>query len=109
VVVATLSRPTAANVSPDNYDVLTYLKGVTVMALSLVLSGVLGTLQEKTYKQYGSHWKEGVFYTVCFKNTLASWLTLRSMLLPSLYFSSSPMMLAQDLENWQAMLKALHT
>jgi len=39
------------------------------MTLSLILSGVLGTLQEKTYKQHGSHWKEGVFYTVCFKNT----------------------------------------
>lgn len=25
---------------------------------------MLGVLQEKTYKQYGAHWREGVFYTV---------------------------------------------
>jgi len=31
--------------------------------MSLFLSGVLGILQEKTYKQYGAHWREGVFYT----------------------------------------------
>ena len=50
--------------SAAHYDVLTYVKGVTVMSLSLLLSGVLGTLQETTYRRYGSHWKEGVFYTV---------------------------------------------
>ncbi|KIM34087.1 hypothetical protein M408DRAFT_59453, partial [Serendipita vermifera MAFF 305830] len=63
VLVATLSRPTAANASSVHYDISTYIKGVTVMSLSLLLSGVLGTLQETTYRRYGSHWKEGVFYT----------------------------------------------
>lgn len=63
VLVATLSRPTAANASSVHYDISTYIKGVTFMSLSLLLSGVLGTLQETTYRRYGSHWKEGVFYT----------------------------------------------
>jgi hypothetical protein len=34
------------------------------MVLSLFLSGLLGTLQEKTYRAYGPVWKEGLFYTV---------------------------------------------
>lgn len=70
VLVATLSRPTAANDSSTHYEVSTYIKGVTVMSLSLLLSGVLGTLQETTYKRYGSHWKEGVFYTVSYEPVL---------------------------------------
>lgn len=35
------------------------------MVLSLLLSGLLGMLQEKTYRAYGPVWKEGLFYTVC--------------------------------------------
>jgi UDP-xylose/UDP-N-acetylglucosamine transporter B4 len=42
----------------------TYAIGIGLLATSLFLSGVLGILQEKTYKQYGGHWREGVFYTV---------------------------------------------
>lgn len=34
-----------------------------MMTASLLLTGVLGLLQESTYTTYGPHWKEGVFYT----------------------------------------------
>lgn len=35
-----------------------------MLTVSLMLTGVLGVLQERTYTKYGPHWKEGVFYTV---------------------------------------------
>jgi hypothetical protein len=35
-----------------------------MLCISLVLTGLLGILQEQTYKKYGPHWREGVFYTV---------------------------------------------
>jgi len=34
-----------------------------MLTISLFLTGILGVLQEKTYKKYGPCWKEGVFYT----------------------------------------------
>lgn len=37
-----------------------------MLTFSLILTGVLGMLQEITYKKYGPHWKEGLFYTVSF-------------------------------------------
>ncbi|KAG8849159.1 golgi uridine diphosphate-N- acetylglucosamine transporter [Serendipita sp. 411] len=64
VCIATLSRPTSRTSMQDDYDPVAYVKGIFVMALSLILSGILGTLQEKTFRQYGSFvWKEGLFYT----------------------------------------------
>lgn len=35
-----------------------------MLTVSLLLTGVLGLLQEKTYTRYGPCWKEGLFYTV---------------------------------------------
>ncbi|KAL0566441.1 hypothetical protein V5O48_015574, partial [Marasmius crinis-equi] len=40
-----------------------YALGIGMLVVSLLLSGILGILQEKTYKKYGPCWKEGVFYT----------------------------------------------
>jgi len=34
-----------------------------MLTVSLLLTGVLGMLQEQTYIKYGPCWKEGVFYT----------------------------------------------
>jgi UDP-xylose/UDP-N-acetylglucosamine transporter B4 len=34
-----------------------------MLAVSSVLTGVLGMLQEQTYRKYGPCWREGVFYT----------------------------------------------
>jgi len=68
VIIATLSRPvlpSSASTDQDRAaDARTYATGIGLLATSLFLSGVLGVLQEKTYKQYGGHWREGVFYTV---------------------------------------------
>lgn len=64
VTLATISRPSTSSSSDPVQDNLTYIKGISVMTLSLLLSGVLGTLQEKTYRRYGRVWREGVFYTV---------------------------------------------
>jgi UDP-xylose/UDP-N-acetylglucosamine transporter B4 len=34
-----------------------------MLVASLLLTGLMGLLQEKTYRKYGPCWKEGVFYT----------------------------------------------
>ena len=63
VVLATVSKPSKASPAlfdePDNYSV-----GILMLSVSLLLTGVLGVLQERTYQTYGPCWKEGVFYTV---------------------------------------------
>ncbi|KAI0731225.1 UAA-domain-containing protein [Earliella scabrosa] len=64
VVLATLSRPSSTKVS-DDVDIGRYTIGVAMLTFSLLLTGILGVLQERTYTKYGPHWKEGVFYTHC--------------------------------------------
>jgi len=68
VIAATLSRPvppSSASTDQDRAaDTRMYAIGIGLLATSLFLSGVLGILQERAYKRYGGHWKEGVFYTV---------------------------------------------
>jgi len=64
VVLATLSRPASPRsqiTTPE--DLTDYTIGISMLALSLILTGVLGMLQEVTYKKYGPHWKEGLLYT----------------------------------------------
>ena len=68
VLIATLSRPTISTRSNHSSD--TYYFGVLLLTVSLLLTGILGILQEKTYRRYGPCWKEGVFYTVSAKNSL---------------------------------------
>ncbi|KAJ7644350.1 UAA transporter [Roridomyces roridus] len=67
VILATLARPTSApkkqSAVMTEDDVHTYTIGISMLVTSLVLSGFLGLLQERTYKKYGPCWKEGVFYT----------------------------------------------
>ncbi|KAI0352296.1 UAA transporter [Trametes cingulata] len=65
VVLATLSRPSAPKTSGDPPDIGRYSIGVFMLTVSLLLTGILGVLQERTYTKYGPHWKEGVFYTHC--------------------------------------------
>lgn len=62
VVIATLSRP-SSNMTATG-DVSRYAIGVLMLIASLVCTGLLGMLQERTYRTYGPCWKEGVFYTV---------------------------------------------
>jgi len=61
VILATLSRP--FNTMAEPADARTYFIGILLLSCSLLLTGVLGMLQEITYTAYGPHWREGVFYT----------------------------------------------
>lgn len=61
VLTATLSRPTPTTATPP--DPTRYAIGIVLLLLSLVLTGILGLLQERAYAQYGPHWQEAVFYT----------------------------------------------
>ncbi|KAL1686859.1 UAA transporter family-domain-containing protein [Schizophyllum commune] len=68
VVLATLSRSSASTSStkltPDSAeDLRRYTLGIVMLASSLFVTGILGILQERTYKKYGPCWREGVFYT----------------------------------------------
>ncbi|KAF8630966.1 hypothetical protein AX17_005322 [Amanita inopinata Kibby_2008] len=70
VVVATLSRlappsssRTSTSVVGTKEDTYLYMIGVSMLIVSSIFTGVLGLLQECTYKTYGPCWKEGVFYT----------------------------------------------
>lgn len=63
VILATTSR-SSANVSHEDDDRSVYLTGILMLSISLLLTGILGILQEQTYKKYGPCWREGVFYTV---------------------------------------------
>jgi UDP-xylose/UDP-N-acetylglucosamine transporter B4 len=64
VVAATISQPSGSLSSPSLHDLASYSFGIACLALSLILTGILGVLQEQTYSTFGSHWREGVFYTV---------------------------------------------
>ncbi|KAI9296813.1 UAA transporter [Neoconidiobolus thromboides FSU 785] len=37
--------------------------GIGILTLGLFLASLLGIVQEVTYKKYGKHWREGLFYT----------------------------------------------
>ncbi|KAF9454828.1 UAA transporter [Macrolepiota fuliginosa MF-IS2] len=69
VILATLRRPSSASsgikiTSPQTPDELrTYAIGIMMLIISLFCTGLLGLLQEKTYRKYGPCWREGVFYT----------------------------------------------
>lgn len=67
VILATLSRPTTPKItstSEPEANTTQYFIGIAMLTASLVFTGILGLLQERTYKKYGPCWREGVFYTV---------------------------------------------
>ena len=43
---------------------MSYLTGIALLSLSLMMAGILGILQERTFTKYGPVWREGLFYTV---------------------------------------------
>ncbi|KAJ7134328.1 UAA transporter [Mycena epipterygia] len=69
VILATLARPSTAAAAKQSTpvqsadDLRKYTIGISMLVTSLVLSGLFGLLQERTYTKYGPCWKEGVFYT----------------------------------------------
>ncbi|OZJ02849.1 hypothetical protein BZG36_03224 [Bifiguratus adelaidae] len=40
-----------------------YITGIVLLSLAMMLSALMGLFQEVTYKQYGKHWREGLFYS----------------------------------------------
>ncbi|KAF8596766.1 UAA transporter [Ceratobasidium sp. AG-I] len=65
VLITTTAKPTSSTSSApaSASDVREYTLGVICLALSLLLSGILGLFQERAFAKHGPHWKEGVFYT----------------------------------------------
>ncbi|KAK7048127.1 Glucooligosaccharide oxidase [Favolaschia claudopus] len=66
VIIATLARPSASKKSgmmESVEDVQRFTIGISMLVVSLILTGIYGLLQERTYRTYGPCWKEGVFYT----------------------------------------------
>ncbi|KAH8828254.1 UAA transporter [Flagelloscypha sp. PMI_526] len=70
VVLATIYRPSSSQSlgkpsktdDIDLVDMSKYSTGIAMMTTSLCLSAVHGLLQERTYRKYGPHWQEAVFY-----------------------------------------------
>jgi solute carrier family 35 (UDP-xylose/UDP-N-acetylglucosamine transporter), member B4 len=69
-ILATLSKPSSpsssssSTSSPTADELQRYFLGISMVVASLLLTGILGVLQEQTYRKYGPCWQEGVFYTV---------------------------------------------
>ncbi|KAJ6584669.1 UAA transporter [Mycena capillaripes] len=71
VILATLARPSSAaattkkggHIVQSAEDLQRYTMGISMLTVSLVLTGLFGLLQERTYRTFGPCWKEGVFYT----------------------------------------------
>ncbi|KAJ1556543.1 hypothetical protein HK096_000275, partial [Nowakowskiella sp. JEL0078] len=68
VIMSTLaSSPkksiTSESVSDENADFLSWIIGLAILTVALVLSAFLGLYQQKIYERYGKHWKEGLFFT----------------------------------------------
>ncbi|KAG0354663.1 golgi uridine diphosphate-N- acetylglucosamine transporter [Podila minutissima] len=40
-----------------------YAMGVMMLTIAMIISSLLGLLQEATYQKYGSEWREGLFYS----------------------------------------------
>jgi UDP-xylose/UDP-N-acetylglucosamine transporter B4 len=69
VIMVTLSRTNPGTNSQTlkslgKEDLRKYSLGIAMSTVSLFCTGLLGLLQERTYRKYGPCWREGVFYTV---------------------------------------------
>ncbi|KAF9438543.1 golgi uridine diphosphate-N- acetylglucosamine transporter [Entomortierella beljakovae] len=67
VVIATTSANSGSpkNSSKPQSDVnpRDYAIGVSMLTVALIISSLMGLLQESTYKTFGSEWREGLFYS----------------------------------------------
>ncbi|KAF9976892.1 golgi uridine diphosphate-N- acetylglucosamine transporter, partial [Mortierella antarctica] len=69
VIYATTSAKTNApptkKASSSHHDVSAgdYAVGVFMLTVALVISSLMGLLQESTYQTYGAEWREGLFYS----------------------------------------------
>jgi len=60
VILATTSRSADGNETSDTNN---YVMGLLMLSVSLLFTGLLGVLQEVTFKEYGPCWQESIFYT----------------------------------------------
>ncbi|KAL5531339.1 hypothetical protein ACEPAG_4216 [Sanghuangporus baumii] len=74
VIFASLSRPSSRVVNNADGQ-KEYFLGIFMLTSSLLLTGVLGVLQEQTYNKYGPCWREGVFYTHLLSLPMFAFLT----------------------------------
>ncbi|EKM50367.1 uncharacterized protein PHACADRAFT_263628, partial [Phanerochaete carnosa HHB-10118-sp] len=65
VMLATIPTPSksATQDTHSNINLTEYTLGIIMLTASLLMTGVLGMLQERTYTLHGPHWQEGLFYT----------------------------------------------
>jgi len=90
VLLATLSN-NHSQLNNGTSDKGLYYIGIGILTLCLLISAVMGLLLEETYSQYGSNWREGLFYT----HFLA--LPFFIPLLPSMYRSFSQLNTASSI------------
>lgn len=70
VIYATTSAKTSNSKTPPSsgggggVSTGDYAMGVLMLTIALIISSLLGLLQEDTYQKYGSEWREGLFYSV---------------------------------------------
>ncbi|KAF9982176.1 golgi uridine diphosphate-N- acetylglucosamine transporter, partial [Modicella reniformis] len=61
VIYATSSAK--ANTQKAQVSTGDYAIGVSMLSVALIISSLMGLLQEATYRTYGSEWREGLFYS----------------------------------------------
>ncbi|PQE29755.1 hypothetical protein CJF32_00000425 [Rutstroemia sp. NJR-2017a WRK4] len=63
----TPAKPIQTNTSPKDgkvdEDVPPFSTGLVILFVAQVLSAIMGLYTEETYKEYGPHWKENLFYS----------------------------------------------
>ncbi|EPQ29710.1 uncharacterized protein PFL1_02930 [Pseudozyma flocculosa PF-1] len=58
------SSPASPSSSGDAAEAGSYVQGVLLLLLALILTGLMGLWQEKTFRVYGtSNWRESLFYS----------------------------------------------
>lgn len=65
VITAAWSDAQSKDTSPGDSkeDVPKFSTGLAVLLIAQILSAIMGLYTEETYKKYGPHWKENLFYS----------------------------------------------
>ncbi|KAI9159310.1 golgi uridine diphosphate-N- acetylglucosamine transporter [Blastocladiella emersonii ATCC 22665] len=78
VILSTKTSARLATVSsavPTDAALSDFSIGIALLAVALVLSAYLGIYQEETYRIYGGHWRESLFFSHCLALPLFLFLT----------------------------------
>ncbi|KAG4419918.1 hypothetical protein IFR04_006955 [Cadophora malorum] len=63
VVIAAWSDQQSKQEVVESQTLPPFSKGLAILFFAQVLSAIMGLYTEETYKQYGPHWKENLFYS----------------------------------------------